>query len=149
MDSERIGGGIAQFDLKEFEWYGDDPALAAERQSKARKDMRALAIAWHCDFLVVYVTADDLFSVSPIAGRHRVISENISPIFDIANVIVKQRIKPEHWNRADKESSEYILQRAKQAVIDRVRGMERNNSTIVTYEIWCSEKLVTKGAVPA
>jgi hypothetical protein len=148
MDSEKVGGGIAQFDLKEFEWYGDDPAMAAERQSKVRQDMRAIAKAWQCDYLVVYVTADDLFSVSPFPGRHRVMSENVSPIFDITNVIVRQRIKPEDWIVSDFDGRSYILDRAKQAISDRVHIMERSNTVIVTYEIWCADKLITKGAVP-
>jgi hypothetical protein len=149
VDSEKVGGGIAQFELKEFEWYGDNPSTAGDRQVEVRKEMHATATAWHCDYVVAYVNADDLFSVSPIPGRHKVWSENICPVFDTTNIIVRQRIKPEIYNNAERNDRDYILQRARDVITEKIDGIHRNNTTIVTYEIWCADTLVTKGAVPA
>lgn len=147
MDSQKMTGGIAQFDLKEFEWYGDDPNTAGSRQALVRQRMRDTAITWRCDYLVAYVTADDLFSVSPIPGRHKVWSENISPVFDITNVIVRQRIKPEMYNNVSLENKEYALDRAKEMVEDKIQGLTRNNNLVIMYEIWCGDTLITKGGV--
>lgn len=147
MESQKVAGGIAMFELKEFEWYGDDPNTAGLRQIEVKNKIRETAIAWRCDHVVAYVTPDELFSISPVPGRHRVWNENISPVFDITNVVIKQRIKPEMYNVATLEDRAYILDRAQQAIEDRLRIIERTSSLVVTYEIWSGETLVTKGRV--
>lgn len=147
MESTRVAGGIAQFDLKEYEWYGDDPNTAGSRQQCVRQKIREQAITWRCDHAVVYVTPDDLFSVSPVPGRHKVWAENVSPIFEITNVTVKQRIKPEMYEKANLEGKAYMVDRATQTIEERMRGLERNSSVVITYEVWAGGALITKGTV--
>jgi len=148
MEALKIeSGGIAQFDLSEYEWYGDNPDTAIGRQTEVRHKLREVAMGWRCDHIVAYCTPDDIFSVSPQRGRHKVLSENISPLMPFVRITVSQSIKAIIWDTSNDEDQEYIMGRAKEAIESAVAGLVRNNRSTVAFEIRCGETVLAKGAL--
>lgn len=100
---------VRLYELTEFEWYGDNPDTAGERQANMIESVIKDAYDFDCLYAVVYVTPDDIFSVSPIHGRHKVFSESLSPIIGTYNVEVTAKVDLDKYLSASEHRKEIML----------------------------------------
>jgi len=100
------------FDLTEFEWYGDNPETAGPRQSAMLETVMKDAYESGCKYAVIFVTPDDLFSVSPTNKRHKVFSESLSPIVGNLQVTISANIPLKKYNEANAHRREAMLKLA-------------------------------------
>lgn len=115
-------GRTLAFELEDFEWYGG-PA-PSETQEALRAEMRRQGWEAKADAVVAFVTPDALFPISPVQGRHRVVSERLIPILGKIDVFCTIELDAEAYNRAPEEFRKHMISRAAGTLATEVGKMD-------------------------